>query len=109
MAADDGVAPDAIRAIIEADEPRMDEEAKLRWRFARAVLARDPDADGWRPAIEARWGKAAVVRLAVGIAAVRMYPVVKCAMGYGEACQRVRVAGVDVVPGSRAASPPAPA
>lgn len=102
MADEAGVPAPIVRAIIEGDEAGMDDEARLGWRFARASLAHDPEADRWREEIRARWGEAAVVSLALGIATSRMFPTIKYAMGHGRSCQRVRVEGVDLVPQARA-------
>jgi hypothetical protein len=40
-----------------------------------------------------------MVALAFGIATARMFPTIKYAMGYGHACQRIRVDGADLIPG----------
>ncbi len=57
-------------------------------RFARAVLARDPEADVWREeiALAKRWEPRAVLALAFGVLASQMYPVIKYALGHGKAC-----------------------
>jgi len=104
MAAEDGVPPATLAAIVGGDESRMDEEVRLGWRFAQAVLAHDPAADGFREEIVRRWGDKAVVSLALGIAASRMFPTIKVAMGHGRACQRVRVGDRELVPASRHAA-----
>ena len=99
MAAEAGVPAQVVRAIIEGDEANMNEEARLGWRFARTSLAHDAEADRWREMIVARWGETAVVTLALGIAATRMFPTIKYAMGHGKTCQRIHVDGMDLVPG----------
>jgi hypothetical protein len=104
MAEEARVSPADLRAIIEGDEARMGDEARLGWRFAQAVLAHDAAADPLREQIVARWGKKARVSFALAIAAARMFPTVKYAMGHGRTCQRVRVGNVDVKP--HAAHPP---
>jgi hypothetical protein len=104
MADEAGVPARVVRAIIEGDEAAMDEDARLGWRFARATLAHDMEADGWREEITNRWGASAVVSLALGIATTRMFPTIKYAMGHGHSCQRIRVDGMDLVPAARAAA-----
>ncbi len=101
MATEAGVPARVIRAIIEGDESSMSDEARLGWRFSRTSLAHDPEADRWREQIRSRWGEVAVVTLALGIAASRMFPTIKYAMGHGHSCQRIRVDGVDLVPAVR--------
>jgi hypothetical protein len=72
-------------------------------RFARAVLARSPELDDLRAEVVRTWGRAALISLTFAIAATRVYPLVKYALGHGRACQRLRVAGVEVRPaGARA-------
>ena len=98
MAEAEGVPATVLRGIIEGDVAAMGPEVALGWRFARAVLAHDLAADPLREEIAQRWGRRAVVSLALSIAASRMYPTVKYAMGHGRACARVQVGGVDARP-----------
>jgi hypothetical protein len=93
MAEREGVAPATIKAILAGDERAMTPDAALGFRFAQAVLRHDPAADALREKIVARWGRRALVSLAFGITAARMYPTLKYALGYGRACTRVTVAG----------------
>jgi hypothetical protein len=106
MAAMDGIAPAQLKAIVEGDEQAMTADALLGWRFARAVLAHAPEADDLREEVMRRWGERAVLSLALGIAAMRVYPTVKYAMGHGKACTKIRVGNVDARP-MRAAMPDA--
>lgn len=98
MAEREGVAPDVLRAILEGDTAGMGADALLGYRFARATLAHDPDADALRDQVIARWGRKAVVTLALGIASARVYPTLKYAMGHGKTCVRVRVGGIEARP-----------
>ncbi len=95
MAEQAGVSPKVLRAVLDDDEEAMGPDVVLAVRFARAVLAHDPDADRLREEIERRWGRRAVVSLALAIAAVRVFPTVKYALGHGKACVRVRVGGIE--------------
>ncbi|HKW53270.1 MAG TPA: hypothetical protein VJO12_06235 [Stellaceae bacterium] len=96
MAERAGVAPDMLRAVLTRDERAMTEETRLGFRFAEAVLAHEPGADALRDEIVARWGRDAVISLGFGIAAARVFPTVKYALGHGKACTRVTVAGATV-------------
>ena len=96
MAERRGVSPDVLRAILNDDVSAMPDEVALAWRFARATLAHDASADGYRREIVRRWGPKALVTLAFAITAARMYPTVKYAMGHGEVCSRVIVGGTPV-------------
>jgi hypothetical protein len=97
MAERAGVSPAVLRALL-ADQPdAMPPDVALVWNFTRATLAHDAAADGYREAIEKRWGRRALVSIAFAITAARMYPTVKYALGHGHACMRVVVAGTPVM------------
>lgn len=96
MAERAGVSPPTLRGILAGDEAAMGAEAALGYRFAKAVLAREiAEADQLREEIVSRWGRKAVVSLGFAIAASRVYPAVKYALGFGHACAMVRVAGAN--------------
>ncbi|MGI9169780.1 MAG: hypothetical protein ACR2FH_06320 [Caulobacteraceae bacterium] len=94
MARRGGVAGDVLPAILAGDEASMGETAALSRRFARAVLARDMEgADPLRGEIERRWGRGALVDIALALTTARMYPTLKYALGHGKACARLTVEG----------------
>jgi hypothetical protein len=93
MAERAGMAPATIKAVLAGDERAMTPDAALGFRFAQAVLRHAAEADTLREEVVARWGRRALVSLAYGITAARMYPTLKYAMGYGRACTRVTVGG----------------
>lgn len=93
-----GVAAATIAAIIRADDQAMPADVALAARFARAVLARAPEADAYREEVQRRWGDRALLSLAFGIMATQLYPMLKYAMGHGKACTRVVVDGQPVAP-----------
>jgi hypothetical protein len=101
-----GVPPRTIAAVINGDETAMTPDAQLGYRFARAVLAHAPEADPLREEIVKRWGPRAVLALAFGMMAAQMYPMLKYALGHGQACTRVVVSGQAITP-MRAAIQPA--
>jgi alkylhydroperoxidase family enzyme len=97
MAERDGMSSAAIRAILAGDESAMPPDAALGFHFARAVLRRDiAESDRLRREVVTRWGKKALVSLALTIASSRVYPGVKYALGYGHACTKVSLAGTEV-------------
>jgi hypothetical protein len=93
MAEREGVAPPVIGAVVAGREEGMPAEVALGYRFARAVLARHPDADQLRDEVVRRWGRRGLVSLALGITGSRMYPTLKYALGHGRACSAVRIGG----------------
>jgi hypothetical protein len=97
MAEREGLSAAAIRSVLAGKEGEMPPDAALGYRFSRAVMRRDiTESDRLRGEIVSRWGKKAVVSLALTIASSRVYPTVKYALGHGHACTRVNVAGGDV-------------
>lgn len=94
IAAEHGVSPIVVRAILAGDVAAMGEVAALAWRFARASLARDmTTCDPLRDEIVRRWGPGGLVDIALSLTTARMYPTLKYAMGHGKTCSRVVVAG----------------
>jgi hypothetical protein len=93
-----GVPAATIAAVVKGDEAAMSSDVVLGVRFARAVLARDAAADACRQEILRRWGPRALIALGFGIMAAQLYPALKYALGHGQACTRVVVAGEAVSP-----------
>ena len=93
MASAQGMPPQIIRAVLNGDEAAMGETAALAYRFARASLAHDMAADGYRDEIVRRWGEKALVAISLTLMASRMYPTLKYALGHGKACSKIVVAG----------------
>jgi hypothetical protein len=96
MAEAAGVDPDLIRKVVAGDVAALPDDVALTVRFARAVLVRDVEADELRGRIHERWGPAAVISLAYGMAAAQFYPMLKFGLGHGTACVRLRVGGADM-------------
>lgn len=91
MSEADGVDPQTIRAILESDCAKLSKEALLGVELALGTIARDGSGDEARAEILRRWGRAGLVSLAYGIVGAQAYPTFKYAIGYGRACERVRV------------------
>ncbi len=71
------------------------------------MFDRDVAVAEWlRPEVVARWGERGLVTLAFAIASARVYPTVKYALGYGQACRRVAIAGETVAVAKHASSGP---
>lgn len=96
MAEEAGVAPDMLRGILAGDDRAMGEAAALGYRFAEAVIHHDAGLGQLHDAVVARWGKRALASLALTIAASRVFPTLKYALGHGQPCQRIEVAGENV-------------
>lgn len=98
IAAEAGLPGSVLKAILTGDETAMGPDASLARRFALASLARDLEsADPLRDEVVRRWGEKGLAALALSMAAARVYPTVKYALGHGKACSKVRVGGEDLV------------
>jgi hypothetical protein len=95
MAARAGVGDSDVRAILRGDAAAMSAEAALGYNYARAALQHAPEAEILRQEVIRRWGRRAMVSLALGLTSARMFPTLKYALGHGHTCVRVRVGGVD--------------
>jgi alkylhydroperoxidase family enzyme len=95
MAAEAGVAPAVLRAMVARDVAALPSDARLALALADAVLAHAP-CDEVRNEIRRRWGDAGLVTLAYTIAATRIYPTMKRALGHAHSCERLRVDGESI-------------
>jgi hypothetical protein len=94
MAEREGVSPASLRSVLAGDEAGMPPDAALGFKFAQAALQRDvASLEHLRAEVVSRWGKKGLVSLALTIAASRVFPAVKYALGHGHACTRVSLAG----------------
>ena len=97
MAEQNGVGSATLLAILDEYQRAMSPDAALGYAFAKAVLHRDlAESDRLRGEVVARWGRRALVSLALAIAVTRVFPAVKYALGHARACSRIRVAGTAV-------------
>lgn len=97
-----GVSPDMLRACLQrrfADAGA----AGLGFRFAEAAISGSPVADDLRSEIERKYGQRAVLAAAFAAATSRAYPVLKRALGHGQACQRLEIGAGPQEPVTRAA------
>jgi alkylhydroperoxidase family enzyme len=85
-----GVDLELVRATVEGHTDELPAALREVVRFAEAVAAANDD-DGLRQAVRARYGEAAFVELALGIASARVFPTTKRALGYAKACALVPI------------------
>ncbi len=101
MAEQESIAREDIVAALahsEAGEAAPSPDVALVVDFVRAVVDRDlATSSRHRAAILERWGEKALVTLAFAMASARVYPTLKYALGYGQACTRVTIGGAPLV------------
>jgi hypothetical protein len=104
MARADGVSDALLRAVLASDQDALqaiDADAAAAVRFAAAWVARAPALDATRDEVRRRFGEAGLASLALAMSAARLYPMVKTALGHGQACQRVHIGADELVFGPR--------
>mgnify|MGYP000091143155 CR=1 FL=1 len=85
-----------IRAVLSDDRAAMNEATLLGHRFARALVGQTDDLTSARDAVREAHGEKAVIDLTFAVQFSRMFPMVKAGLGYGQACQSVRVGETQV-------------
>ena len=85
-----GVPAEVLRAVLAERVADLPPELTDVYRFARAVAAAEDDAE-LRASLRARYGEEAFVELALAIAAARVFPTTKRALGYATSCALVEV------------------
>ena len=85
-----GVPADLLRAVLAGRVGELSPELADVYHFAGAVAAARDDAE-LRACLRARYGEEAFVELALAIAAARIFPTTKRALGYATSCALVKV------------------
>ena len=98
MARHEGVPDALLRAVLAGDAAAMDADTALAWRYAKAAVAHAPELAELYDSVRARFGPRGLVSLAFAVTFSRMYPMLKYALGHGQACTRVRVGDDAVAP-----------
>jgi alkylhydroperoxidase family enzyme len=90
LARKDDVAPELLRAALEGRFDDLPPHLADACRFARAVCERGDDAE-LRERLRARHGDEGLVELALAVAAARVFPTTKRALGYATSCSLVEI------------------
>jgi alkylhydroperoxidase family enzyme len=88
-----GVAADVLRAALTGRPDELPADLADVYHFARSVVeAGDEEGSNHqRERVRARYGEEALVEMALAIAAARVFPTTKRALGYATSCALVRV------------------
>jgi alkylhydroperoxidase family enzyme len=86
-----GVPADVLRAVLDRRPENLPEELADAYYFSEAVVQATWQEDPWRERIRQRYGEEALIELALAIAACRVFPITKRALGYATSCARVEV------------------
>ena len=89
LARKEGVPTEFIRAVLNNRPDDLPAELVDVYRFAIAVVEASGEEDQLRQRLRAQLGEEAFVELALGIAAARVFPITKRALGYAKSCALV--------------------
>ena len=91
LARKDGVPADVIRAVLNNRPEDLTRELADVYRFAKSVVEASGGEEELRERMRKTYGEEGLVELALGIAAARVFPVTKRALGYATSCALVKV------------------
>ena len=94
MARADGVPDALLRAVLQNDHARiqaLDSNAAAAAHFARCWTTNSPGLADTRDAVRQRFGERGLASLALAMSGARLFPMIKSALGHGQACQRVHI------------------
>jgi alkylhydroperoxidase family enzyme len=91
LARKDGVPAEFVRAVLDGRPEGLPPELEEVYRFAKAVVGASGEEGELRERLRERYGEEGLVELALGIAAARVFPVTKRALGYATSCALVEV------------------
>ena len=92
LARKDGVTAEIIRAVLDNRPENMPDELADVYNFATAVVTKSGAEGNLRERLRERYGEEGLVELALAIAAARVFPVTKRALGYATSCSSVEIA-----------------
>lgn len=88
-----GTDPAQIRALVKRDFDAASSGTVLGFRFAEHLIDGHPETDALRELIAEQYGPRATLALAYAVLVTRSYPMLKRALGHGQACLKLDVGG----------------
>jgi alkylhydroperoxidase family enzyme len=87
----DNLSREIIQAVLDTNPQLLTDDLSDVYHFTHAVVTRTGAEEPLRERLVRRYGDEALIELAMIIAAARVFPTVKRAMGYATSCSRVKV------------------
>lgn len=91
LARKDGVPADVVHAVLNNRPEDLSVELAEVYHFTKAVVEASGNEEELRQRIRQRYGDEGLVEMALGIAAARVFPVTKRALGFATSCALVEV------------------
>jgi alkylhydroperoxidase family enzyme len=91
MAKEEGVEPAILSAALHGRVEELPESLQDVYHFAESVVTADGEDGTYRERVRKVFGEEGLVELALAIAACRVFPTLKRALGYAQSCSVVRV------------------
>jgi alkylhydroperoxidase family enzyme len=86
-----GVSTDVLRATVRQQPEELPGALADTYRFAQAVVEAEGAEIEWRERVREHYGEESLVEMALAIAAARVFPTTKRALGYATSCALVQV------------------
>ena len=86
-----GVRAEVLHAAVKGLADELPAELADVYCFAQAVVEAQGAEGEWRERVRERYGEEALVELALAIAAARVFPTTKRALGYATSCALVQI------------------
>lgn len=91
----EGVDRAVVQAAALGRTEALSDDGALVWRYATAVAGVDAEATALADEVERRFGRKVLVDFALAIATTRVFPTMKRALGYAQACSLTPLALVE--------------
>ena len=85
MAIEAGVSKDVLKSVMN-DGEGLSQELKDVYNFSIAVATNSPMPDGLYEKLESTYSREIMIELGLAIAATKVYPTIKRALGYAKSC-----------------------
>jgi alkylhydroperoxidase family enzyme len=89
LAKKDGVSPAVLQSVLDSRPHDLSPELADVYHFAEAVVTASGTEAPYRERIRQHYGEEALVELAMTMAACRVFPITKRALGYAQSCSKV--------------------
>ena len=91
VARQEGLAPELVRAVVDARPEDLPPDLRDVYLFTEAVLSATGEEDSLRESLRTRLGDEALIELSLAIASSLVFPTLKRSLGYAKSCSQVQL------------------